>query len=204
MSGKGSRGWEVSAAAPTPATESGTPEQSEIESFITGTEQKITKHSFWLYFWFIMLFHGTILSPLKSFCKLFSIWRPQSFCEIVSPWRILAFFPVMHWVCSWDRLDSFPVMLFTASVAISYLFHDSMKGFSPIFHLSFYLYFFTSKVHADGTCHSGIFYTATPFKNKEFKIVVKASKRTVSHLFNLSIKCCNILTTFLSLWSITY
>ena len=73
MSGKGSRGWEVSAAAPTPATESGTPEQSEIESFITGTEQKITKHSFWLYFWFIMLFHGTILSPLKSFCKLFSI-----------------------------------------------------------------------------------------------------------------------------------
>lgn len=46
MSGKGSRGWEVSAAAPTPATESGTPEQSEIESFITGTEQKIIKHSF--------------------------------------------------------------------------------------------------------------------------------------------------------------
>jgi hypothetical protein len=73
MSGKGSRGWEVSAAAPTPATESGTPEQSEIESFITGTEQKIIKHSFWLYFWFVMSFLGIILSPLKSFCKLFSI-----------------------------------------------------------------------------------------------------------------------------------
>jgi hypothetical protein len=73
MSGKGSRGWEVSAAAPTPATESGTPEQSEIESFITGTEQQIIKHSFWLCFWFTMLILGIILSPLKSYRKLFPI-----------------------------------------------------------------------------------------------------------------------------------
>jgi hypothetical protein len=73
MSGKGSRGWEVSAAAPTPATESGTPEQSDIESFITGTEQKIIKHSFWLCFSFIMLFLGIILSLLKLNCKIYPI-----------------------------------------------------------------------------------------------------------------------------------
>ena len=54
MSGKGSRGWEVSAAAPTPATESGTPEQSEIESFITGTMQRIMKHSFYSRSWLVI------------------------------------------------------------------------------------------------------------------------------------------------------
>lgn len=33
--------------------------------------------------------------------------------------------------------------------------------------------------HADGKSHSGVFYTATPFQNKDFQVVIKAARRTV-------------------------